>query len=233
MVALTGESGAGTTTLLNIIGCLDVPTEGRYLLDGTDMGQLSRHQLTRIRAEKIGIVSPSFDLLPDANVLRNLELPLLYVHVESRQRRAHRALRQIGLDAHHEDMPPQLLPGQRHQVLIARAMINNPPVLLYDPSQPRARPPRQPRHHPTTDRAEPRGHHHRVLQPRPRPLRPRQPDRGPARRADHPRPPHNHSTHHPRPDTATLTAIPQAVPHSGSSILSRCSRSSSCRRPQL
>ena len=132
MVALTGESGAGTSSVVNIIGCLDVPTEGRYLLDGTGMGQLSRRQLTRARAEKIGLVSPLFDLLPDASVLRNLELPLLYTHLESRRRRAQQALSRVGLAAHQHDMPTQLLPGQRHQVLIARALINNPPILLHD-----------------------------------------------------------------------------------------------------
>ena len=132
MVALIGESGSGISSLLNILACLDVPTEGRYLLDGSDMGQLSRRQLTRRRADQIGVVSPSFDLLPDASVLRNLELPLLYLHVEARRRRARQALHRVGLDSHHDDIPTQLLPGQRHQVLIARALINNPPILLYD-----------------------------------------------------------------------------------------------------
>ena len=192
MVALTGESGAGTSTLLNIIGCLDVPTAGRYLLDGADMGQLSRRQLTHMRAERIGIASPSFDLLPDASVLRNLELPLPYDHVESRLHRAHQALDQIGLDAHHDVMPPQLLPGQRYQVLIARAMINNPPILLYDQPSHELDPHdnldiigrlTELNHDGTTSCSAPPNATHR----------PRQPNRHPARRANHPR-------HQTRPD---------------------------------
>jgi putative ABC transport system ATP-binding protein len=133
MVALMGPSGSGTSTLMNIIGCLDLPTQGRYLLDGTDVGRLSKRRLGKIRGRKIGFVFQSFDLISDVTVSRNVELPLVYAKARrSRRESARIALEQVGLAGHHGDMPVELFAAQRQKVFIARALINDPPILLDD-----------------------------------------------------------------------------------------------------
>ena len=132
MVAVTGPLGSGTGTLLNILGGLAVPAEGRYRLDGTDVGRLSTRRLTRLRGRLIGFVFPAFALVADATVLRNVELPLMYTRRGKRLRRAREALERVGLATHHADMPVELFDAQRDKVFVARALINDPPILLYD-----------------------------------------------------------------------------------------------------
>ncbi|MBV9312437.1 MAG: ABC transporter ATP-binding protein [Pseudonocardia sp.] len=133
MVAVTGPSGSGTSTLINILGCLDVPSSGRYLLEGRDVVPLSKRQRAKVRASTIGFVFHRFDLLPDATVIRNVELPLVYA-VRSRVRHEHalRALERVGLGGHDNDFPIELSPAQRRRAMIARALINDPKVLLQD-----------------------------------------------------------------------------------------------------
>lgn len=132
MVAVMGPSGSGTSTLMNILSCLDVPSGGRYLLDGTDVGRMSKRRRTKFRGTKIGFVFQSFSLISDVNVLRNVELPMLYTRRRVRRARALVALERVGLFGHHDDMPVELFEAQRQKVLIARALINDPPVLLDD-----------------------------------------------------------------------------------------------------
>jgi putative ABC transport system ATP-binding protein len=132
LVALVGESGAGTSSLLNILALLDVPTAGRYRFNGFDVAARSRRELARLRATRIGIVSPSFDLLPGVSVLDNLELPMLYAHSEQRRRRARQALSRVGMAELGQRLPGRLLPAQRYRVQIARALVNDPVLLLRD-----------------------------------------------------------------------------------------------------
>ncbi|MDT7676292.1 MAG: putative transport system ATP-binding protein [Pseudonocardiales bacterium] len=132
MVALMGESGSGTSTLMNILSCLDMPTAGHYRLDGTDVGRLSKRRLTKLRGRTVGFVFQSFDLIPDVTVLRNVELPMIYTRARVRRARARRALERVGLTGHEKDMPIELFEAQRQKVLIARALINDPSVLLDD-----------------------------------------------------------------------------------------------------
>jgi putative ABC transport system ATP-binding protein len=124
-VALIGPSGSGKSTLMAILGCLDSPTEGRYLLDGEPIEGLSGPALARIRNEKIGFVFQNYNLLPKASIVRNVELPLLYAGVPRRQRR-------VGIPEKANVLPAVLSGGQRQRVAIARALANNPAVLLAD-----------------------------------------------------------------------------------------------------
>jgi putative ABC transport system ATP-binding protein len=132
MVAVTGPSGSGTSTLLNVLSCLDLPTEGRYLLDGLDVGRISKRRLRKMRGRTIGFVFQNFELLAKASVQENVELPLLYRRAGVRRRRARAALDRVGLRGHYDDRPVELFAAQRQKALIARALINDPAVLLDD-----------------------------------------------------------------------------------------------------
>jgi putative ABC transport system ATP-binding protein len=133
-VAVMGPSGSGKSTLMNIIGCLDRLSAGRYVLDGIDVSRMADNELAEVRNHKIGFVFQTFNLLPRMTALRNVELPLIYSSVSKRERRqrAMEALRRVGLEnrAHHR--PNELSGGQRQRVAIARALINSPAILLAD-----------------------------------------------------------------------------------------------------
>ena len=133
-VALVGQSGSGKSTLMNIIGCLDVPTEGRYKLSGRDVSSLSDDELADVRNLEIGFVFQSFQLLPRATALENVELPLIYrgVSKSERRERAVESLKIVGLEDRMTHKPAELSGGQRQRVAIARALVTQPSLLLAD-----------------------------------------------------------------------------------------------------
>ncbi|HUF20786.1 MAG TPA: ABC transporter ATP-binding protein [Burkholderiales bacterium] len=133
-VAVMGPSGSGKSTFMNILGCLDLPTRGRYLLDGEDAAALDTDQLAHLRNRSIGFVFQGFNLLPRATLLDNVALPLLYAGVRARQRksRALELLEQLGLGAYASRMPNAISGGQQQRVAIARALANRPGLLLAD-----------------------------------------------------------------------------------------------------
>lgn len=133
-VAIVGQSGSGKSTCMNIIGCLDIPTSGQYLLDGRDVGKMNKAQLAEIRNEMLGFIFQQYNLLPKYNLIENVEVPMMYRGVSraERKRKAIEALTELGLGDHVKHKPSELSGGQQQRVSIARALVGEPPIILAD-----------------------------------------------------------------------------------------------------
>ena len=133
-VAIVGQSGSGKSTLMNLLGCLDTPTDGAYILEGSDVSTLSDHQLSAIRNRQIGFIFQGFNLIPSLTALENVELPLIYRGVgrEERRRAARESLERVGLSNRMRHRPAEMSGGQQQRVAIARAIAAHPPILLAD-----------------------------------------------------------------------------------------------------
>ena len=133
-IAIVGQSGSGKSTCMNIIGCLDVPTEGEYYLGGHNVGEMNKNQLAEIRNEMLGLIFQQYNLLPKLNIVENVEIPLMYAGVSrsERRERARKALKSVGLLEKEKHLPSQLSGGQQQRVSIARALAMRPEILFFD-----------------------------------------------------------------------------------------------------
>jgi len=132
MTSIIGKSGSGKSTLMHILGCLDVPTEGKYFLDDIEVSSMKLDKLAKVRNKKIGFVFQNFNLLPRLTALENVEMPLLYSGHHQAKDKAYEALKRVGLEDRVLHEPNQLSGGQRQRVSIARALVNNPEIILAD-----------------------------------------------------------------------------------------------------